>query len=149
MAIFIGEVLTSVLKEESPHEELFEFLRDSIIYFNECQERFLNFHIAFLTGLSSYMGFEPGRRPGEEYSVFDMINGSFVQIPPVHGNYATQEVSGILASFFQSSWHEMENISLTGSQRNEVLETFLRYYSLHLPGIKKINSLEVLKEVFR
>jgi DNA repair protein RecO (recombination protein O) len=148
MAIFIGEVLSSVLKEESPHEELFEYLRDSIIYFNESHDKYLNFHIAFLTGLSSYLGFEPGRRQREEDSVFDMINGSFVQIPPIHGNYANQEISEILASFFEASWYEMENIPLSGSLRNEVLETLLKFYSLHLPGLKKINSLEVLKEVF-
>jgi hypothetical protein len=32
--------------------------------------------------------------------------------------------------------------------RNEILETIVKYYSLHLPGLKKINSLEVLKAVF-
>ena len=42
----------------------------------------------------------------------------------------------------------VSNILLNGNQRNEVLETLVRYYSLHLPGLKKINSLEVLKEVF-
>jgi hypothetical protein len=32
--------------------------------------------------------------------------------------------------------------------RNDVLETLVRFYSLHLPGLKKIKSLDVLKEVF-
>jgi len=59
---FPGEVLTSVLKEESPHEELFDYLNDSIIFFDQCPERFLNFHIAFMIGLSAYLGFEPGKR---------------------------------------------------------------------------------------
>jgi DNA repair protein RecO (recombination protein O) len=147
IAIFMGEVLTTVLKEESPHKELFEYLHDSIVYFNESQERYMNFHIAFLSGLSSYLGFEPGRSY-EENQVFDMVNGTFMQVPPAHGNYTDQEISGILASFFSASWYDMESIPLSGSKRNEVLETLLRYYSLHLPGLKKINSLEVLKEVF-
>ncbi len=30
----------------------------------------------------------------------------------------------------------------------KLLETLLRYYSLHLPGLKRIKSLEVLKVVF-
>lgn len=148
VAIFLGEVLTSVLKEESPHEELFDYIEDSIIYFERCKEGFANFHIAFLAGLSSYLGFEPGLRTNADDSFFDMMNGTFVPIPPVHGNYANEEVSNILADFFVASNDTVSNITLTGSLRNEVLETLVRYYSLHLPGLKKINSLEVLKEVF-
>ena len=148
VAIFLGEVLTSVLKEESPHEELFDYIEDSIIYFERCKEGFANFHIAFLAGLSSFLGFEPGVRTNADDSFFDMMNGTFVPIPPVHGNYANEEVSNILAHFFVASNDTVSNITLTGSLRNEVLETLVRYYSLHLPGLKKINSLEVLKEVF-
>jgi DNA repair protein RecO (recombination protein O) len=148
IAIFLGEVLNSVLKEESPHEELFDYINDSIIHFNECRDGFMNFHIAFLTGLSPYLGFEPGKRENPENTFFDMANGTFVQLPPVHGNYASAEISDILSGFFVSSWDSMENIILSGSKRNEVLETLIRYYSLHLPGLKKINSLEILKEVF-
>jgi DNA repair protein RecO (recombination protein O) len=148
IAIFLGEVLNSVLKEESPHEELFDYINDSIIYFDECRDSFLNFHIAFLTGLSPYLGFEPGKRENPEAVFFDMINGKFLQLPPVHGNYASPEISDILAKFLETSWDAIDNIRLSGSKRNEVLETLLRYYSVHLPGLKKINSLEILKEVF-
>jgi DNA repair protein RecO (recombination protein O) len=148
VAIFLGEVLTSVLKEESPHEEMFDYIEKSIIYFDRCKESYANFHIAFLAGLSSFMGFEPGTRRDSLDSYFDMINGIFVPNPPVHGNYANPEISDILAEFFQVSYNNIRNITLKGTMRNEVLDTLLRYYSLHLPGLKKINSLEVLKEVF-
>jgi len=148
VAIFLGEILSSVLREESPHDELFLYLNDSIVYFNECYEKFINFHIALLTGLSSFLGFEPGKQTHSDYRFFDMINGCFVQIPPVHGYYASPEISDIIARFLTTSWNDIDNIRLSGQLRNEVLETMLRYYSLHLPGLKKINSLTILKEVF-
>jgi len=148
VALFLGEVLTTVLKEESPHEEMFDYIEESIIYFDGCMDGYANFHIAFLAGLSSYLGFEPGPRTDAEHKFFDMTNGIFVAIPPVHGNYANEEISGILAEFFVTSYDSISKIALTGTQRNEVLEDLVRYYSLHLPGLKKINSLEVLKEVF-
>jgi DNA repair protein RecO (recombination protein O) len=148
VAIFLGEVLTSVLKEESPHQDMFDYIEKSIIYFDSCKEGFANFHIAFLAGLSSFLGFEPGPRTNICDSFFDMSNGIFVPTPPVHGNYANKEVSKVLAEFFVASYDTIGNIILTGTMRNEVLETLVRYYSLHLPGLKKINSLEVLKEVF-
>jgi DNA repair protein RecO (recombination protein O) len=148
VAIFLGEVLTSVLKEESPNKELFDFIEESVIYFDGCKEGYANFHIAFLAGLSSYLGFEPSRRSGKDDLYFDMQNGVFVSSPPLHGNYADREISGILAAFFSSSYKNIDKIILTGSVRNEVLEVLAGYYSLHLPGLKKLKSLEVLKEVF-
>jgi DNA repair protein RecO (recombination protein O) len=148
VAIFLGEVLTSVLREESPHEDMFDFIEESIIYFDSCKEDYANFHIAFLAGLSGFLGFEPGTRENEDDTYFDMTNGIFVPIPPVSGNYANKQVSDILAGFFSGSYEDGSKISLTGVQRNEVLETLVKYYSLHLPGLRKIRSLEVLKEVF-
>lgn len=148
VAMFLGEVLSSVLKEESPHTELFDFIEQSVKFFDSCKENYANFHIGFLAGLSSFLGFEPARRSHSTDSYFDMLNGVFVASPPVHGNYAGEEVTGILAQFFEATYDSMTGISLNGKMRNEVLETILRFYSLHLPGLRKIKSLEVLKEVF-
>jgi DNA repair protein RecO (recombination protein O) len=148
VAIFLGEVLTAVLKEESPHEEMFDFIEESIVYFDGCKNNYANFHIAFLAGLSSFLGFEPSLQVNTDDAFFDLQNGMFVPAPPVHGKYATREISDILAVFFASSYYSANLISLTGILRNEVLETLINYYSLHLPGLKKIKSLEVLKEVF-
>jgi len=148
VAIFLGEVLTSILKEESAHEEMFDFIEESIIYFENCKEGYANFHIAFLAGLSSFLGFEPGPRLNNNDIFFDMLNGIFVPIPPVHGNYTNEEITNILADFFASSYDSASQISLTGKIRNDVLETLVRYYALHLPGLKRIKSLEILKEVF-
>jgi DNA repair protein RecO (recombination protein O) len=148
VAIFLSEVLISVLKEESPYPEMFDYIEESIIYFDRCIEGYANFHISFLAGLSSYLGFEPGQRTNKSDIFFDMKNGRFVPIPPVDGNYANESVSDILADFFMASFDTAKDITLNGSIRNEVLETLVRYYSIHLPGLKKIKSLEVLKEVF-
>ncbi len=149
VAIFLGEVLTSVLREETPNEEMFRFIEDSIVFFDGCKENFANFHIAFLAGLSSYLGFEPGLKSGHDDIYFDMINGVFVPVPPLHGNYANREISDILAAFFSASYDNCKNIMLSGAVRNEVLEVLVNYFSIHLPGLKKVRSLEVMKEVFR
>jgi len=148
VALFLGEVLTTVLREESPNIALFDFLEDSIIYFDNCREKFANFHLAFLAGLSSYLGFEPGKTETHSDKYFDMLNGKFIPYPPAHCNYATPEISCILSSLFTSSYENADKIILTGALRNEVLETLMKYFSIHLPGLKKINSLAVLKEVF-
>jgi DNA repair protein RecO (recombination protein O) len=148
MALFLGEVLTTVLREESPQEDLFDFIMDSVKYLDRLNEGYSNFHIAFLCGLCSFLGIEPGRNPKDGPSFFDMVNGSFLKLPPSHGSYAERDISETLSAFFDSSWDDMNKISLSGAMRNEVLSSLLKYYSIHLPSLKKINSLDVLKEVF-
>ena len=148
VALFIGEVLTSVLKEESPNEELFDFVEESIRYFETSTQGYANFHLAFLAGLSSFLGFEPGQRTSAEEIFFDMKNGIFVTLPPVHGQYSNPGNSSILAELFASSYENVKNIPLTGIQRNEVLDDLLNYFYIHLPGLNRIRSLEILKEVF-
>jgi DNA repair protein RecO (recombination protein O) len=148
IAVFLGEFLSSVLKEEAHHFELFDYIENSIKYFDYSKQGYINFHIAFLTGLSSYLGFEPGIRTDPKNKYFDLLNGSFVPMPPPHGNYAERYISEVLAEFFSTTFDSMSTIPLTGSLRNEVLETIIKYFSIHLPGLKKINSLEVLKEIF-
>lgn len=148
VVLFLGELLTSVLKEESPQEELFDYIEESINYFENSKEKYANFHLSFLAGLSRLLGFEPGTRANSDDVFFDMTNGTFVPIPPHHGNYVRKEVSDILAELFISSYDSASNIPLNGIMRNEVLDTLVKYYALHLPGLKKIKSLEILKEVF-
>jgi DNA repair protein RecO (recombination protein O) len=149
MAVFLSEILSAVLKEESPNYELYDFIQDSIIYLDKCESEYYNFHIAFLAGLSSYLGFEPLKRKDSLDIYFDMLNGNFVPIPPPHSSFADRHISEILARFFDSSFENMRNIALTGSLRDEVLDAIIKYFNIHLPGLKKINSLEVLKEIFR
>jgi DNA repair protein RecO (recombination protein O) len=148
VAIFLGEVLDSVLKEESPNEELFDYIKESIGFFDSCSENYANFHIAFLVGLSSFLGFEPSPRLSNDDRFFDLRNGIFVPVPPTHNHFASEKISDILADFFVASYDTIKNISLNGTQRNEVIETILKFYTLHFAGLKRINSLEVLKEVF-
>jgi DNA repair protein RecO (recombination protein O) len=142
-------MLYSTLKEESPQPDLFDFIEDSIIFFDKCTSGVANFHISFLTGLTRFLGFEPGPRLDTENTFFDMINGGFVPVPPLHGKYCNPEISSILADFLKVPYEKLDSIILSGQKRNEVLESILNYYSIHLPGLKSINSLSILKEVFR
>jgi DNA repair protein RecO (recombination protein O) len=148
MAIFLGEVLNAVIREESPNEELFDYIQSSIIYFENCIDGYSNFHISFLIGLSSFLGFEPSRRKSDSEHFFDLKEGAFASIPPVHGHYADENIAEALSLFFESSFDNAGTIPMTGTLRHGILETLLKYYSLHLPGMAGIKSLDVLKEVF-
>lgn len=147
-ALFLGEVLSAVIREEEVNAPLFDYIEKSVKYFDACVEPFANFHVSFLAGLCKYLGFAPQVKADEDAVYFDFVNGKFVVMPPVHGGYANEEVSGILLQFFQSSFDEANHIKLSGRLRDTVLDTVLDYYSTHVTLTRKINSLDVLKEVF-
>lgn len=148
VAIFIGEVLSSVLGEETSNEEMFDYLEESIIWFESAAADFANFHISFLAGLTTYLGIEPMNKAASGEKFFDLRNGRFLHAPPHHGDYASEDISDAFSRFLGQTTEQTGHLALSGKQRNEVLDTILRYYSFHLPSLKKINSLEVLKEVF-
>jgi len=148
IALFLGEIMSMVLREETGNYDLYDFIENSVKYFDKSNSGYINFHIAFLIGLSSFLGFEPGARTGPEKKFFNLIDGTFEVSPPLHGNYSGEQISGILDRFFRSTYDSMGSIPLTGALRNEVLDTIIRYYSIHLPVLRKINSLQVMKEIF-
>ncbi len=148
IAMFLSEILTSVLREESPNHELFDYLENSIRYLDECDQGYSNFHIAFLIGLTGYLGIEPGRRDDPSKKYFDLMNGNFLHHPPTHPEYCEPHISEILASFFSVSFDGMTRIPMTGQLRNEVLETIIKYYGIHLPGLRRVNSIALMREIF-
>lgn len=148
VAIFLGEVLSSVLGEETPHEELFDFIENSISWFDRSESGFSNFHLSFLAHLTRFLGIKPSMPENDGKFFFDMRNGRFQPVPPFHGDYANDTSSSYISMLLKHPVEESGSISLTGRQRNEILEILVKYYSFHLPSLKKINSLEVLKEIF-
>jgi DNA repair protein RecO (recombination protein O) len=148
VAIFLGEVLSSVLGEETPNEEMFDFIERSIVWFDSAESGFSNFHLSFLTRLTSFLGIEPSLPQITGKYFFDLRNGRFHAVPPFHGDYAGDTSSYFISLLLGCSIEESGNLSLTGKQRNEILEILIKYYSFHLPSLKSINSLEVMKDIF-
>ncbi len=148
IAIFLGEFLSSVLGEETGNADMFDYIERSISWFEEKEDNYSNFHISFLIGLCSFLGIEPSKRENPDEIFFDIRNGRFLGVPPMHGDYSPRDISASFSEFLDLPVERSGEISLNGRQRNEVLETIMRYYSFHLPSLKRINSLEVLKEVF-
>lgn len=148
VAMFIAEVLTSALREESRDERLYRFLEDSVIYLDQATEGSANFHIMFLVKLSIYLGFGPSLPDTGDLPVFDLTNGVFGLVPPVSGEYASQVNSSALRTFIATPFSEMSFIKLDRDERSGLVDLLLKYYALHIPGFSRINSARILHDVF-
>lgn len=147
IALFIGEVLYKLIREEEQNEALFEFLHKYILLLDEMQRGVPNFHLYFLAQLAQHLGFFPGNEHSAEYAYFDMKNGVFVPFTPAHGVFMDKPTSALLGKLLGAEINDLQHVQTSRGQRNLLLRKLLDYYCSHLGMSNPIRSLAVLEEV--
>jgi DNA repair protein RecO (recombination protein O) len=148
LALFISEVLYNIIREEDVNRRLYDFIRSSSVNLDEMQEGLSNFHLWFLVAFMAYTGIGPvATRQRNVY--FDMLTGQFTPNQPMHPDYLEPHHAYLFNILLQMPAAELDTMHLQGEERSELLERILRYYSLHLAGIRQFRSLTVLRELFR
>ncbi len=148
IALFIGEVLYKLVREEEQNEALFDFLQEHILLLDELQHGVSNFHLYFLAQLAQHLGFFPGNSHEEDLPYFDMQNGVFVPFIPKHNDYMDKPTSALLGELLDANFDVLKNIKANREQRSTLLRMLLDYYCTHLGMNNPIRSLAVLEEVF-
>ena len=146
--IFLAEILYKSLKEEESNPGLFEYLFSSIQYFDTIEKGESDFHLLFLIQLSRFLGFYPSTNYDNANKYFDLREGLYF---PEKANLAYRldaNISRLIYLLCGTSFKELGNFNLKGSERKVLLYHLVEYYQHHLIAIKSINSLDVLKEVF-
>lgn len=128
VAIFISEVLNKTVKDETHAQEIFEFLFHALVLLDHLQASIENFHLIFLIKLSRFLGF--GAHQADE------ILGARMLDP---------EEEMILRKILQADF--TAQIAMTNTQRRNLLEAILRFYTLHIESLGEIKSVQVLRDV--
>jgi DNA repair protein RecO (recombination protein O) len=147
--IFLSEVLYKTLKEQESFPEMFDFIKNALLYFDLMDDGSSNFHLYFLFRLTEYIGFLPNTTKTGFEVWFDLKKGSMVSFQPSHPFYANKEVSEILVNLAKVKLHELHKFKISRSMRDSLLTVLLDYYQLHFDNLGEIKSINVLKEVFR
>lgn len=146
IAQFLNEVLLKCLKEQPANTHLFEFVETCIKFLNESEEEFMNLHLYFLHELTKYLGFEPQNNYSVHKAFFDCREGRFSEMSLSMPLGLGKEESCLFSEFITAN---KLKASLSNQQRQLILEAYLAYYRLHIPGFNELKSLEVLREVLR
>jgi DNA repair protein RecO (recombination protein O) len=148
IALFISELLYSVIREEDVNRKLFDFIESSVISLDEMTSGISNFHLWFLVAFTAYTGIGPSSTSLSEF-YFDMVSGQFTQFAPPHSDYLEPRAAAIFNRLLQMPAASLGEMRLLGEERADLLERILKYYRYHLPGIRQMRSLQVLKDIFR
>ncbi|MDR1516655.1 MAG: DNA repair protein RecO [Dysgonamonadaceae bacterium] len=146
-AIFLSEFLSRVLRETNENPQLYEFLHHSIILLETTDKGFANFHLAFMAGLTRFLGIFPNTQNYTAGAYFDLLNGEFTPNVPFHTHYLSKQQSLYLCHFRRINYHNMQLFRLSQANRNAIIDFLLTYYRLHTYDFPPLKSLDVLREV--
>lgn len=144
MTLFMDEVLAKTLADDYANDDLFFFLKNSIMLLDDAIDA-KNFHLWWLIEITRYYGFYPSKGEGE---YFDLQLAQFTRSRPSHPNYIESPASENLFGLLDLEWPQAQLMELHSSTRKQLLHALVSYLKLHLDNLREIKSLDVLHAVF-
>ena len=145
ICLFLAEFLSKILKIDLKNEPLFEFVKQSLLWFDN-SNKVSNFHLLFMLKLSDYLGVMP-KYSSEKSLYFDIENGIFTNAP-MSSSYIKDRVVKDLQDILGIKFDYNNEIMINVNQRKDMLNFLISYYEYHVPGFKRPKSVDILNEVF-
>jgi DNA repair protein RecO (recombination protein O) len=149
VSLFIAEFLCYALRGEQQNTPLFDYVADSLLWFDSREDRYANFHMVFLMRLSRFLGFYPNLEDYTPGDCFDLRESVFCTLPPVHRDFLRPQEAEKLQLMMRMDFPTMHLFQMSHNERNRLLEIALVYYRLHLPDFPQLQSLAVLQEMYQ
>jgi DNA repair protein RecO (recombination protein O) len=128
------------LREEAPNAALFEFLYHAVWLLDTKEQGIAAFHLVFLLHFSRFLGFFPADITSPDELAYLPELNVFSNMQP--------DVRSLLFSLMNTSLAQTETVSLTHAQMEYLLDRILAFYRQQVDSMGKLNSLQVLREIF-
>ncbi|MEO6037202.1 MAG: DNA repair protein RecO [Saprospiraceae bacterium] len=148
VALFMAEICRKSIQESEENRDLFQLLLDYLRWLDTTTQPIANLHLHFLLALSGHLGFQPQTELalGQE-SFFDLREGIFVPVPPVHLLYLEPTQTQQILDLLEVPLEKCHTVALTRAERKALLQRLLQFYHLHITGFTEINTPEILEMV--
>lgn len=147
LVMFLSELLYRTLEEDYQDINLFDFAKDAIVCL-ETESQVANFHLWFMLELSKIYGFYPN----ENYSLinpyFNLVSGHFESRRKKNSHWLSEESSLVLQKFLGIIFAKAMMIDIRSKERKNLLDSLIVYFQLHVEGMKKMKSQEILNTIF-
>jgi DNA repair protein RecO (recombination protein O) len=147
-AIFLAEVLSKSLREQESAPQLFDFITNSLQYFDLMETHFASFHLWFLFRLTEYLGFLPDTKMTGFQGWFDMRKGAVVPFEPSHPFFIQKETTKFFCQLSELKIADLKLWKISRNMRGFLTNKLVDYYQLHFENMGEIKSLKVLQEIF-
>ena len=148
IALYLAEVLTYALREESKDEVLFAFLERALTWFDATDEGYADFHLVFMSQLLHFLGIFPNIENWSRNSYFDMEAGTLVREHPLHSHFLMPAITEYFVKLLSHDFLSVRTMALNKELRGLFLTALEEYYGLHIPSFPRLRSAEVLRTIF-
>jgi len=149
IALFLADFLNAALKDSGPDPALTDFLIEMATALKKAKGNALaNFHLSFLYRLSIFLGIEPDMGTYANGRYFDMREARYVATAPLHAHALDPARGKALHTLSRLTQRSLGLMRLNRTQRNEMLDLILDYYSLHYARLNTLPSLCVVRDLF-
>lgn len=146
IALFLSEFLNCLLRDSPPDKGLWQTITEGLQILNDKEDDVWSSHIEFVASLLAPMGILPDATDFAPDKCFDMRDGKYQQIHPLHADVLAGK-----DAFIPLLWCDLARrieVDVKEYGRRKTLDLLLRYFSIHYPGLDKLKSLDVLHQVF-
>lgn len=136
IALFITEMLYKTLREEEGNPELYKFLEESLLFYDNSDVRFMNFHLQFLFKYARFQGIEPMKIADLVHEIES--NNFLVSI----SRKDFKDIDRLIESEYSSE------VIISNDLRRKLISAIILFYQIHFDQLKELKSYKVLMEVF-
>ncbi len=144
---FLMEICRKSIREKEANEALYGFIVDRLMLLDSGEIKLKLFHIKFLLELSSFIGFEPYNNYSEEYPLFDLREGVFVEESAIRTMLLDKDLSLLLSQLLSTDFIGLNELNIDNITRDKLLDKLLEFYDYHIVSFGKVKSLEILRTI--
>jgi DNA repair protein RecO (recombination protein O) len=147
--LYMMELLQKCVKQPENNPDLFYFVEEALMQLDQASTAVTaNFPLYFSLHLTNFFGFQMNTEDAEQYSVFDLQEGSFTKHYPQHVYYIEGESAKLISELLKAMQpYELTEIPMNYLQRRQLLEAVEVYYMFHMPDFSKMKTLPVLQQI--
>ena len=86
ITLFLAEFLIYATRDETDNRQLYDFIETSLLWLDNADGGFANFHLVFMLRISLFIGFYPNLDDYHEGCWFDLREGCFTPLRPSHND---------------------------------------------------------------
>ena len=141
----LAEICSKCVTTADPHPELFVFIHDAMVEYDDPESYDRDFMIRFLVELSHLLGFGIDlTRKDLESGFFDLLDNHFITSRSAHDYLMTADDYRALRTIVYQDGRESE---IPLEIRRRLVDQLIMYYQLHVESLKEVHSIKILREL--
>ncbi|MGI6342804.1 MAG: DNA repair protein RecO [Bacteroidales bacterium] len=145
ISVYMCELLSKTLQPNMQDKDLFEFIKEQILFLDNKDVIIGNYPLFFAAKLTQHLGCFPLIDSYSENTYFNLLDGRFGTQKPNHMHYTDTYLSQLLHQlFYSASNNQAMTEKINSDDKKRLFEAVHDYYKIHIPNFGEIKSYKIL-----